>query len=108
MVFVPPLWDVDLDPLTLSIGGQGDIGDVAGRAALVTAILNNDEAQATRLVGGLTQDALHETLQSHLHSGQSAVHIAVMFNRVWALKLLQKHGMDMSAPLYCNVDVSTP
>ncbi len=103
-----PLWDADLDPLTLSIGGQGDIGDVAGRAALVTAILDNDEAQANRLLDGLAEEALLETLQSHLHSGQSAVHVAVMFNRVWALKLLQQRGMDLSAPLYCNVHVSSP
>jgi hypothetical protein len=102
------VWNVDLDPLTLSIGGQGDIGDVAGRAALVTAILDNNEAQANHIIDGLTQEALFETLRSHLHSGQNAVHIAVMFNRVWALKLLQQRGMDLSTPLHCNAHVSSP
>ena len=102
------LWNVDLDPLTLSIGGQGDVGDVGGRAALIVAILDNDEPQAKRLLAGLKRDAREQMLQSHLHSGHSAAHMAVMFNRVWALKLLRQQGMDLSVPLRCHADVSQP
>jgi hypothetical protein len=96
----------DLDPLTLSIGGQGEIGDMAGRVELVTAILNNNEAAARDALASSAQDTRRQMLQAQLHSGQSVVHVAVMFNRVWALKLLREQGVDLSAPLHCNIDVS--
>lgn len=82
------------------------MGDVAGHAAFITAILDNDEIQAKRLLAGSTKESRLMMLQSQLHSGQSAVHISVMFNRVWALKLLRQQGVDLSVPLRCNTHVS--
>ena len=45
------------------------MGDVAGHAAFITAILDNDEIQAKRLLAGSTKESRLIMLQSQLHSG---------------------------------------
>ena len=51
-IYVPTNWrhaTCNLSPLTLSFGGQGDFGAFSGRQ-LIDAILDNDQAELTRLL----------------------------------------------------------
>ena len=94
----------NLDPLTLAIGGQGDIGDVQGRPQLMTAILDDDQAELTRLLQ-LPPPKRAPLLAARTQSGYGAVHVAIMHNRVAALKLLHAAGVDLAAPLRCHPEV---
>ena len=51
-IFIPTNWrhaTCNLSPLTLSFGGQGDLGVFPDRE-LIDAILDDDQAAATRLL----------------------------------------------------------
>ena len=126
-IYIPNSWHhatCNLDALTLSLGGQGDIGDAS---RLVVAILDNDEAGAAavwhrslispafapaqrrshsrlrgQVLGTAGRKKKRQLLRSHVHSGQSAVHMAIMHGRVWALRLLQAAGAKLDEPMHCS------
>jgi len=101
-IYIPNSWHhatCNLDALTLSLGGQGDIGDAS---RLVVAILDNDEAGAAAVLGKAGRKKKRQLLRSHVHSGQSAVHMAIMHGRVWALRLLQAAGAKLDEPMHCS------
>ena len=104
-IYLPDNWQhatCNLDALTLSLGGQGDIGDVS-ELDLIGAILDNDEDKAKALVAATgSWFSANPLLEARTHSGQSAGHIAIMHGRVWALPLLRKAGADLSESLHCN------
>ena len=80
-IYIPNSWHhatCNLDALTLSLGGQGDIGEAS---RLVVAILDDDEAGAAAVLGKAGRKKKRQLLRSHVHSGQSAVHMAIMHGR---------------------------
>lgn len=91
----------NLSPLTVSFGGQGDVGDMGGEGQLITAVLDNDEAAVDRLLA-LPARQRRPLLDARVHSGHSAVHMAITHNRVWALRKLHAAGVDLLAPLHCR------
>ena len=102
-IYLPTDWShatCNLDPLTLSFGGQGDIGVFSGRK-LIDAILDNDEEAALKMLKSRPK-RVRQLLKAKAETGHSAVHIAIMHNRLWALRALLDAGADLSEPLLCT------
>eukprot|EP01045_Picozoa_sp_COSAG04_P013549 COSAG04_NODE_966_length_9138_cov_6.958624_2_plen_248_part_00 len=76
-IYVPTNWHhatCNLSPLTLSFGGQGDLGAFSGRQ-LIDAILDNDEAAALKLLKSRPK-RLRQLLRARSKQGLSAVHVS--------------------------------
>ena len=76
-IYVPTNWrhaTCNLSPLTLSFGGQGDLGAFSGRQ-LIDAILDNDEAAALKLLKSRPK-RLRQLLRARSKQGLSAVHVS--------------------------------
>ena len=102
-IFIPTNWrhaTCNLSPLTLSFGGQGDLGVFPDRE-LIDAILDDDQAAATRLLQSPTA-SVQRMLRARSKQGLSAVHVAVMHNRLWALPALSAAGADFSEEVLCT------
>ena len=102
-IFIPTNWrhaTCNLSPLTLSFGGQGDLGVFPDRE-LIDAILDDDQAAATRLLQSPT-GSVQRMLRARSKQGLSAVHVAVMHNRLWALPALSAAGADFSEEVLCT------
>ena len=102
-IFIPTNWrhaTCNLSPLTLSFGGQGDLGVFPDRE-LIDAILDDDQAAATRLLQS-PATSVQRMLRARSKQGLSAVHVAVMHNRLWALPALSAAGADFSEEVLCT------
>ena len=63
--------------------------------------MDNNRAEVDRLLS-LPPKERQSWLQAKAASGQTAVHLAIMHNRVWALRKLHAVGVDLTAPLFCS------
>ena len=102
-IFIPTNWrhaTCNLSPLTVSFGGQGDLGVFPDRE-LIDAILDDDQAAATRLLQSPAA-SVQRMLRARSKQGLSAVHVAVMHNRLWALPALSAAGADFSEEVLCT------
>ena len=76
-IYVPTNWrhaTCNLSPLTLSFGGQADLGAFSGRQ-LIDAILDNDEPAALKLLKSRPK-RLRQLLRARSKQGLSAVHVS--------------------------------
>ena len=103
-IYVPTAWHhatCNLDAFTLSLGGQGDIGDAEPIHDAVLDSLAEDEVARVA--------AQSEDNTARIHTGQAAWHLAIMHNRVPALRALRSAGVDITAPMNCDTsEARTP